>query len=160
MTIKVQYIQADFPSPLEFGSLLTLRWQEACAAVGIDIRSIDITWDMGPYPHFLSNRGYAVAVSQGDGTYHLRFAPKTLQCKIHRADGLIRHEIGHIIDFFVPARKLDEWATRRGIMLPGTDERRADAIALAIWGEPIKYDDELVQSTRVGVHPRPSHLGL
>jgi hypothetical protein len=154
------FIHAGFPSPLKFGDLLRMRWEEACEAIGIDPADIDITWDMGPYPHFLTKRGYAVAVCQGDGTYHIRFAKKTLDCKVHRADGLIRHEIGHIVDFFVENDKLNHWAANRGVKLPSTDERRADAIALAIWGEPIKYDKDLVQSTRVGKYPRPTHLGL
>jgi len=154
------FIHAKFPKPLKFGELLRLRWEETCQALGIDCDAIDITWDMGPYPHFLTKRGYAVAVSQGDGTYHIRFAEKTLECKVHRADGLIRHEIGHIVDFFVDKNELNAWAAERGVQLPSTDERRADAIALAIWGEPIKYDKDLVQSTRVGVAHRPEHLGL
>ena len=35
-----------------------------------------------------------------------------------------------------------------------------DAIAEAVWGDPIRYDSDLVQSTKNGVYPRPRHLGL
>ena len=154
------YIDAHYPQPLRFDSLLTQRWHEAYEAVGFDPASVNITWDMGPYPHFNKARGYAVAVNKTDGSYHIRFAPKTLNCPIHRADGLIRHEIGHILDFLFAKHDLDQWARSRHVALPPTDERRADAIAYAIWGKPIKYDADTVQSTRYGVHPRPAHLGL
>lgn len=143
-----------------FEKLLVRRWLEACAAVQLDPMSVNITWDIGPYPHFDQPRGFAVAVNRADGSYHIRFAKKTLHCQMHRADGLIRHEIGHIIDFLYAPEDLNHWARQRHVHLPPTDERRADAIAYAIWGQPIKYDEDTVQSTRVGVHPRPEFLGL
>ena len=143
-----------------FEKLLVRRWLEACAAVQLDPMSVNITWDIGPYPHFDKPRGYAVAVNRSNGTYHIRFAKKTLACAMHRADGLIRHEIGHILDFLYASHDLDRWAAERGVRLPPTDERRADMIAYAIWGEPIRYDQDTVQSTRVGIYPRPEYLGL
>lgn len=152
--------KAHYPQPMSFDALLRQRWTEACRATHLNADDIKITWDLGPYPHFNSDRGYAVAMAKNNGIYHIRFAPKTLKCQVHRADGLIRHEIGHIIDFLIPAPNLDVWASVHGVRLPDTAERRADAIALAIWGEPIRYDEDTVQSTRVGVSPRPEHLGL
>lgn len=143
-----------------FADLLSRRWMEACEAAGFNADVIHITWDIGPYDHFKKKRGYAVAVSNGDGTYHLRFAEKILRAPIHRADGLIRHEIGHIVDFLAKPKQLDRWAQSRGYRLPSTPERRADAIAECIWLEPILYDHDTVQSTRVGQAPRPEHLGL
>jgi hypothetical protein len=44
--------------------------------------------------------------------------------------------------------------------LPSTPERRADAIAEAVWRTKLKYDADTVQSTRYGCSPRPAHLGL
>jgi hypothetical protein len=150
----------SYPNPLDFGNLLHRRWDEACASLGMNAHEIQITWDIGPYPHFQKKRGYAVAVAHANGTYHLRFAEKTLRVPVHRADGLIRHEIGHVVDFLFSEPELDAWAFKQGVTLPSTPERRADAIAAAIWGEPIRYDDDLVQSTRIGIAPRPEHLGL
>lgn len=143
-----------------FQRLLQMRWSEAASSVGIRPDCIRFTWDIGPYDHFKKPRGYAVAISNGDGSYHLRFAEKTLQAPVHRADGLIRHELGHVLDFLFPADQLNRWAKSRGVHLPPTPERRADAIALAVWHEPILYDQDTVQSTRIGQHPRPEHLGL
>jgi hypothetical protein len=145
---------------MDFQHLLTLRWSEACRAVGLDPQSIRITWDVGDYPHFQQPRGYAVAMNNGNDTYHLLFAEKILRAPNHRADGLVRHEIGHILDFLFEPRELDRWAVERGVKLPSTPERRADSIAEAVWGQKLKYDADTVQSTRYGSSPRPTHLGL
>jgi hypothetical protein len=75
-------------------------------------------------------------------------------------DGIVRHELGHVVDLCFPEAAVDQWAERHGVQLPKTDERRADAIAELLWKEPIRYDKDLVQSTREGVTPRPRHLGL
>ena len=84
---------------------------------------------------------------------HTSFDPQT------RLDALAK--IGHVIDLCVDARPLNSWALSRGVRLPKTVERRADAIAEAIWGEPILYDRKLyVQNTLRGTTPRPKHLGL
>ena len=77
-----------------------------------------------------------------------------------RVDGVIRHEIGHVVNHLVPARELNEWAARRGVRLAPTSELRADDIAEAIWGEPLRYDEIEVQSTSVGKVGRPRHLGV
>jgi hypothetical protein len=144
-----------------FQRLFRRRWQDVCDAFGIDAARVPLYVDFGPYPHFKKKRGYAVAISNGDGTYHIRFAPKTLQAPEHRADGLMRHELGHLVDYLVPKDDLNRiCAEYYGVQLPKTAERRADTIALAVWGEPLRYDADLVQSTRHGVTPRPRHLGL
>lgn len=145
---------------MKFSDLLRRRWIEACAAVEVDPSIIAITWDIGDYPHFHQPRGYAVAMANGNGTYHLRFADKILKAPVHRADGLIRHEIGHILDFLFVPESLDQWAVGRRVRLPHTAERRADAIAEAVWRQPILYDRDTVQSTHEGKSPRPEHLGL
>jgi hypothetical protein len=142
----------------ELHRLIVRRWGEARAAVGIP--EVDMVWEIGPYPHFRTARGYAVAISNGDDTYRLRLAHKTLDAPRHRVEGLLRHELGHMVDYVVPRKRLDAWGRSRGVPLAATDERRADDIARAVWGEPIRYDDDLVQSTRHGVSPRPKHLGL
>ena len=143
-----------------FGDLLDRRWGETQAALGLPPRAVTLTWDIGPYPHFKSKRGHGVTFHRGGPSCHLRFAKKLLTSPTHRADGLIRHELGHVVDFVCDKDRLNEWAVTKGIRLPPTAERRADAIALAIWGEPVRYDKDLVQSSTTGVHPRPRHLGL
>jgi hypothetical protein len=143
----------------ELHRLIVRRWGEARAAVGIP-DEVDMVWEIGPYPHFRTSRGYAVAISNGDDTYRLRLARKILDAPRHRVEGLLRHELGHMVDYVVPRKHLDAWGRSHSVPLAATDERRADDIARAVWGEPIRYDDDLVQSIRHGVSPRPEHLGL
>ena len=145
---------------MDFRSLAVQRWREAREAVGLPADVLLTGEVKDGYPHFNQKRGYAVCFQMSPTHCHLQFAPKVLKAETHRADGLLRHEIGHAIDFFVPAEPLNRWALSRNVRLPSTDERRADAIALAIWGSPIRYDQDLVQSTEVGVNLRPAHLGL
>lgn len=143
-----------------FSALVTKRWNEACSSVNICPKSVPFRVEIGPYPHFETPRGYAVAFDHGDGSYSIRFAHKTLDAPYPRVDGLLRHELGHTLDYLVPKAKLDRWGKARGVALASTPERRADDIARAVWGDPIRYDREMVQSTRRGVFPRPKHLGL
>ena len=98
-------------------------------------------------------------MDDGNGQYHMRFARKTLDAARHRQDGLIRHELGHVVDYLVPKKRLDAWAKARGFCLASTDERRADDIARAVWGIPLRYDADDVQSVSKGVTRRPTHLG-
>jgi hypothetical protein len=58
--------------------------------------------------------------------------------------GVIRHELGHAAD--------------PDTSRPGA-ERRADRIAAAVTGTPIRYDARDVQTTGPGVTPRPARLG-
>lgn len=144
----------------QLDDLLTLRWMEAQARAGLPPGEVTLTWDVGPYEHFNKPRGYAVTFNWGKPHCHLRFAEKMLTAPLHRVDGIVRHELGHVLDIVVPKKRLDQWARGRSVRLPSTVERRADAIAEAVWRSPIRYDDDLVQSTTTGVAPRPTHLGL
>lgn len=144
----------------QLDDLLTRRWTEAQARVGLAPGAVPLTWDIGPYEHFQSPRGYAVTFNWGKPHCHLRFSEKMLSAPLHRMDGIVRHELGHVLDITVPKAQLDRWARSRGVRLPSTDERRADSIAEAVWRSPIRYDEDLVQSTTTGVAPRPAHLGL
>lgn len=140
--------------------LYDLRWAETQYALGPLLKGAQLSWEIAPYPHFDTPRGYAVTFLRGDRTCKLRFSDKIFKAPGHRIDGVLRHELGHVVDMSVPAPKLNEWAKRRHVRLPSTIERRADAVAEAIWGSPIYYDSDLVQSTSTGVCPRPVHLGL
>lgn len=143
-----------------FAELLSRRWADACYVAQLPPNWVK--WDIGDYPHFRKPRGYGVTFQfKKNGPCHLRFAKKILYAPLDRADGVIRHEIGHVLDVMLPPQELDYWASQRGVLLPKTQERRADAIAYVIWREPIRYDpDLLVQSTTRGVTLRPEHLGL
>lgn len=136
------------------------RWAEACAAVGMHPEDVSFLFGFeDSYPHFKKKRGFAVCLYHKDGTIELLFAPKTRLQPVHRQEGLIRHELGHALDFLYGAA-LDPWAKSLGYKLPRTPERRADKIAEVVWGEPIRYDRDLVQSVLEGKTPRPWHLGL
>lgn len=57
---------------------------------------------------------------------------------------LLRHELAHGI-----------------LLFHGHDdhsERDADALAEAVWGDPLNYDARDVQTLAPGTHPRPRHL--
>ena len=77
-----------------------------------------------------------------------------------RAKAVIRHEIGHALDFLLPRHEVDSIFLSRGFDPISTPERRADKLAEIIWDQPIYYDDQLVQSLSKGIKPRPKHLGL
>jgi hypothetical protein len=143
----------------DFGVLLTQRWDDVCQALRMP-RKDYLTWDFGDWPHFAKPRGYAVMFPLGNWKCHVRFSKKMLAATPDRQDGVMRHELGHVVDELIPKKHLDMWAAGRGVFLPPTVERRADAIAAAIWGTPLRYDSLLVQSTTTGVAPRPEHLGL
>lgn len=137
--------------------LVSLRWEQAQDALG---PMPGFTWDIGDYPHFEKERGYAVTLIDSPTQCHIRFAMKILDAGRHRVDGIVRHEIGHVVDCLIPRNELDMWAHKLGVLLPKTTERRADAIAFAIWKKYIYYDEGDVQSTLHGVYPRPARLGL
>jgi GNAT superfamily N-acetyltransferase len=86
----------------------------------------------------------------------IAFAPKAEGLPDSHLRGLMRHEFGHAMEYRYGVKALEE---KLGRKLPEQVERRADAIAEAIWGEPIEYDEAFVQCVGVGgVHPRPRHL--
>jgi hypothetical protein len=72
-----------------------------------------------------------------------------------RIEAVMRHELGHALDALYAPRTL---SARLG-PLPATPERRADAIAEAVFGTKIQYDGDDVQTLRRGRWPRPWRLG-
>ena len=96
------------------------------------------------------------------GPCHVRLAAKLADSNKCRQDGIIRHELGHVVDLSFPGDVLDRWAASRGVKLPpkSQGEIRADAIAQAIWLQTLRYDDATVQNVCEGVQKRPVHLGL
>lgn len=140
--------------PADLLHLIELRRQQAEHALGAPV---PVTFDIGDYAHFHTPRGFGVTFIEGKAC-HMRFAQKCLHAPLHRVDAVIRHELGHVLDTQVPVAKLDRWAHARGVTLASTPERRADDVAQAIWGAPLRYDDATVQSTCVGRVGRPAHL--
>lgn len=147
---------------MTLGMLANRRQREAEHALGMPL---SLSWDIGPYDHFKSKRGFGVTFYSHRnpqwGECHIRLSEKLLRAPQTRQDGIIRHELGHVIDLQTTPHMLDAWAASRGVKLPpqAHGELRADAIAEAVWGEPLKYDRDTVQSTCCGVDHRPAHLG-
>jgi hypothetical protein len=148
---------------MTLGQLAQRRQRDAEEALGAPL---SLTWDTGPYAHFKTRRGFGVTFTQHRnpawGFCHVRLSKKLLREPPTRQDGIIRHELGHVLDLSFPPGALDRWAAARGVRLPpqAQGELRADSIAAAVWGEPLRYDKDTVQSTCCGVFPRPRHLGL
>lgn len=138
--------------------LFDVRIAQAELVCGEDI---PCTVGFGDYEHFHTPRGYGVTFFQDGSEPHVLLSWKCLNAPPDRVDGVIRHEIGHVVDMQFDAKSLDAWARSRGVKLPPKRhaELRADAVALRIFGEPIYYDTDDVQSTEYGETPRPSHLG-
>jgi len=142
---------------MRFSQLVQHRLQEAEASLGGI--SLPTTWDIGEWPHFKTPRGYGVTFVFDDHC-HMRFADKMKVAPGDRVDGVLRHEIGHVVDHLVPKKTLNAWSKKQGVKLASTPELRADDIAEAIWGEPLRYDELDVQSTGVGRVGRPKYLGV
>lgn len=147
-----------------FNRLVARRWIEMQRALGLLPGDVHLTWNItSDYPHFKKPRGYGVTFNYGEPVCHMSYAPKILRCSPHRADGVVRHELGHVADFCIGKAALDRWAASRGVRLASTPELRADHIAEAVWQEPIRYDKKLeVQTTQQHgtLRRRPAHLGL
>lgn len=87
-------------------------------------------------------------------------APKLIKSSKARVNAILRHELAHAIEFHIGEDAVRGMAGRDGYKLPAGPERRADRIAEIIWGDPLYYDDILVQTLDRGTRPRPRHLGL
>lgn len=85
----------------------------------------------------------------------IAFAPKAEGLSDSQLQGLMRHEFGHALEYRYGVAALEE---EFGKKLPAEVERRADAIAEALWGEPVKYGAKNIQCVGRGKSPRPSHL--
>lgn len=148
-------------SPEAVQQLLSQRWLDVQReSGGLLPPDVLLSLEIGDSEHFRAARGYATTTVLCSGRYHIKFSEKVLRCSEDRLDAIIRHELGHVLDFSVPLGGLDRWAQARGVTLPTTPERRADALALAVWRQFIRYDAEEVQSLSSGTFLRPERLGL
>lgn len=146
-------------SPEGVQSLVLHRLREASKVFNGEFRP-QLTMQMGGSAHFDSPRGYATTTVFGDGRFHLKVAERFLDADLDVQDAIIRHEIGHIVDFSADKDQLNAWAQGRGAQLPNTPERRADCLAEILWGQRIRYNEADVQTLGEGVVPRPERLGL
>lgn len=97
---------------------------------------------IGDSAEFPANRDYAYCAWDGEKA-RIVFAPKIRQADRSRQDALIRHELAH--------------ALLTSADLPHS-ERECDAVAEAIFGDLIYYDDDDVQTLVGGSRPRPPYL--
>lgn len=100
--------------------------------------------------------GYC-ADADGDQPICIAFASKTEGLPPENIRGLMAHEFGHALDYRYGKQLPQMLGVRR---LPHGVERRADAIAHAVFGGVIEYDADDVQCLACqGVSPRPRRLG-
>lgn len=104
-------------------------------------------WDAG-------RRGRRFAYCDSPDPLLVTLSPRLEDEPAHRIEGVVRHELGHAIDGLYARATL----LQRLGELASTPERRADDIAHAVWGDPILYDGEDVQSVEVGLPGRPGWL--
>ena len=109
---------------------------------------------------FPAQRDYAFCHYDKRKGITIGVAPKFFYARPVQQDALLRHELGHAIDFLVPPATLDNYARSQGRVLSSTPERRADDIAELVWGDKIRYDYNLIQTLNTGVYPRPPEIGL
>lgn len=103
----------------------------------------------------------------------MRYAQKLIEQPTSRQLAIVYHEIGHAVDAICTEAEIQRllsnylaWAARSGKQphfrhVPPQEqaELRADAIAEFIWGIPLRYDQQEVQSLNAGQIGRPAHLG-
>jgi hypothetical protein len=104
----------------------------------------DITIRMGEPSEFLALRDHAYCIDVQPPA--IVYAPKLERADAARIEGVLRHEFGHALAFHV--------------YTPDHAERDADTVAALVFGAPIRYDADDVQTTGEGVTPRPRRLGL
>lgn len=81
------------------------------------------------------------AKTTGDVIY---FSPKILDAAPLRVEGLLRHELAHVV--FMQSGNFDH------------TERETDALAEELFGDYIYYDAQDVQTLAPGKRPRPHYL--
>ena len=89
-------------------------------------------------------------------TKEIGLSPRIVKEPAHRQRGVFRHEVGHLIHDCYGRETVKE---KIGVSLSKSDEILADQIAAYVYGEPILYDDDEVQSISRGDPERPAHLG-
>ena len=114
----------------------------ACARLGDDFYC---NLALGDDDDFPAERSMAFTTRDRRGDMVVVVAPKLVVCgNLHRIAGVLSHEFGHAALWHLARLK--------------HSERDADSVAEDLFGTPIYYDDEDVQTLAKGTRPRPSHL--
>jgi hypothetical protein len=106
-------------------------------------RSFTAQLVVGQASEFPKPRDFAHCQRRPGGLIVVTIAPKLIGQPMYRVDALLRHELAH------------------GLLLTlkqPHSERDCDRTAELVFGAPIRYDAEDVQTLGPGVWPRPSHL--
>jgi len=116
--------------------------EAACARLGEDFF---VAMEVGEAREFPEKRNMAYCVQDDDGSLCIVVAPKLARCTdLDRIEGVLRHEFGHAALFHLNR-------ARHG-------ERDADSMGERLFGVPIYYDKDTVQTLAPGIRPRPAHL--
>ena len=100
--------------------------------------------------------GRAFAYCDYGAETYIACSPRLALEPVTRVRGIIRHEFGHAIDSLYSRSTIEQ---RIGpVHGAGWAELMADDIAAGIWGVPMRYDADHVQTTGPGTSPRPRHL--
>jgi hypothetical protein len=133
-----------------FVAIMRPDWRSAVEKTGIPpVIPVDLDWEAG-------ESGRAFAFFQWEPEVRFAFSPRILDQPEHRQRGIFRHEVGHAVHHYLGRNRLRELL---GEELEASDERLADQIAEWLYGDPIRYDGETVQSVSQGHTPRPAWLG-
>lgn len=113
-----------------------------CARLGDDFY-VDLV--IGDPEEFPARRNMAYTVRNRRGDLCIVVAPKLVVSDDEgRVQGVLRHEFGHAA----------LWHLERN----NHTEKDADAMGEDLFGAPIYYDEETVQTLSSGSRPRPNHL--
>jgi hypothetical protein len=100
---------------------------------------------IGDPEEFPEARNMAYTARNKRGDICIVVAPKLVVCDDEdRVQGVLRHEFGHAALWHM--ERMDH------------SEREADTMGEDLFGEPIFYDAETVQTLAAGARPRPNHL--
>lgn len=131
------------------------RVDDAAAVVRDFDAVVEITFDRSKFP---AARDFAYCVDGAPPRVVL--SDKLAEEPPDVQDAVVRHELGHAVDFLLGTRKCNAALRVLGVNTRGLGpERRADEVARMVWGQTIRYDLRDVQTLGPGVYPRPTRLG-
>ena len=114
----------------------------ACERLGDEFY---VDFALGNPEEFPEARNMAYTARNKRGDLCIVVAPKLVVCdNEERVQGVLRHEFGHAVLWHMG--KMNH------------SEREADTMGEDLFGEPIYYDAETVQTLAGGTRPRPHHL--
>lgn len=135
-----------------FPALLASQWAVAQKRLGL---SRTLHWAWGSASAFAKIRDFAWC--EGDKyLITLVFARKITRASRARQLGIVRHEISHALDLLLSPKGFRALMHKDRSAWSGP-EARADALAARIFGSPIRYDRDGVQTIGAGGR-RPQNL--